>query len=491
MTRGEDYPVSLVPGLYTAERGDRVLVVSPATASWAVIPREQAAVLELLRERPLFFGELCDRVSALPEGELCGRLPTSAESELAQLLDRFYEHGIVNLNWKSFFPPEQVMWAPLDDPPIYPYDIYFHTTERCNFRCRYCYASATGRGRKMTLRLMKTIIDRVLDELPHRAFNLQFHGGEPLLSFREIAEFSEYASRRAESCGKRIFFAVQSNGALIDDKVIAWAKEHQVDFGVTLDGPPNIHDEARVYPDGRGTWEDVWTATQRALREGVGLGYICIVRRPEDYLRDYEFFVSRGIFSFNIRFSFAVGRAAEEYSFEDELPRRMASGALDMLDDAAGFVRRTGVPVRIHDLNMMLGALLSKRRDYICMRSPCGIGRSIISFGPGGDIFPCEEMSAYPVLAMGNIRDRRPLTEIIDQSPLLAKLRARRVESIVRCRECPWRRFCLGRCTHKTWHAFGGDHMREDPSCAFFAALFEELMWRLDENPALRALASP
>jgi uncharacterized protein len=477
MTSRHDYPVTLVPGLYTAFRDERALVISPATASWAVIPRSRYAILEMLRDRPLFFSELQER------------LPSLSQDDLTHILDRLYEHGMVQLNWKSFFPPEHIMWAPLDDAPVYPFDIYFHTTERCNFRCRYCYASATGRGRKMTLGLMKTVIDRVLTELPHRAINLQFHGGEPLLLMKEIAVLCAYARRRAEALGKRIFFAVQSNGALIDEDVIAFAKEFQVDFGVTLDGPREIHDEARIYPDGRGTWNDVWNATQRAIHEGVGLGYICIVRRPEDYMHDYEFFVSRGIFSFNIRFSFAVGRAVGEYAFDDDLPRRMARGALEMLDAAAGFVRRTGVTLRIHDLNMMLGALVTKKRDYTCMRSPCGIGRSIISFGPGGEIFPCEEMSAYPNLSMGNISDRRPLTEIIDTSPLLAKMRSRRVESIARCRECPWRRFCLGRCTHKAWHAFGGDHMREDPSCAFFATLFEELTWRLDENPTYRSLA--
>jgi uncharacterized protein len=473
--REENFPISRAPGLHVSHRGSKTLIVEPGSASWAIMPREHYAILESL-ERPLFLQELM------------AKNPGMDSAFLNRLIHQFHSHGMAELNWKRFYPPEEIMWRPLDDYPVYPRDFYFHTTDACNFRCTYCYAEAGGHGRTMSLETMKAIMERVFREIPHESVSFVFHGGEPLLLKKTLFAATEWAEMTARRYNKRAFFAMQTNGALIDDDVIAWAKRFKVDIGVTLDGPPEIHDASRIYPDGRGTFRDVWDASQKALREKVWLGYLCIVHRPENYLKSYEFFVSRGIFSFNMRYSFAVGRAAKSYQFTLEKGRDMAFGALEVLDRAVEFYKRTGIALRINDLDTLLRNLTSKKRDYMCMRSPCGIGRSILAFGPDGELYPCEEMSPYPELSCGTIRDRRPLTEIIDSSAMLLKLRERRVECITKCRDCTWRRFCMGRCTHKTIHYFG-DAMHEDPSCLFFSTLFEELAWRIDSDRAILALA--
>ena len=464
----DNFPIARIPGLYVSHRGDKTLVVSPDTASWAVIPGAHYQILEQI-EHPLFFYELVNRN------------PGMDPSLLQNLVDNFFAHGMLELNWKRHFPHPDVMWRPVDEYPAYPRDFYFHMTDACNFRCTYCYAQAETRGRNMNLEMMKVIVEKIFRDIPHESISFVFHGGEPLLLKKTIFEATLFIEKMCERYNKRCNYAIQTNGALIDDEVIEYAKRFKVDMGVTLDGPPHIHDEFRVYPDGRGTFNDVWEASQKAIREGVGLGYICIVHKPENYLRSYEFFVPRGHFSFNVRYSFAVGRASKSYEFTLEKGREMAMGILRMLDMAMDFHKTTGIPMRINDLDAMIRSLVSKKRDYMCLRSPCGIGRSILAFAPEGDIYPCEEMSAYKELSCGNVKDPRPLTEIIDTSEVLNTFRERRVDKIPKCRECPWRRFCMGRCTHRTIHYFG-DHMREDPSCTFFSTLFEELMWKISED---------
>jgi len=458
-----NYPVRMMPGLYVNHRGDESLVVDPASASWAVIPRSQYEILEQIRD-VTFFQELCEWN------------PFRTREELERLMDRFYDHGMAEINWKRRFADEKVMWAPQDDYPAYPRDFYFHTTDACNFRCSYCYADSGDRTRTMSLSTMKSIIDRVFREIPHNDVSFVFHGGEPLLLRDRIFQAVEYADRTSRRYNKRAFYSFQTNGSLIDDEVIGYAKRYGMDIGVTLDGPKELHDKNRFYPDGKGTFEDVWRASQEAIRQGVHLGYICIVHEPQNYARAFEFFVSRGIFSFNVRYSFAVGRATETYEFSLEKGREMALGLLSMLEMAMEFHKKTGIRLKINDLDSMISHLISKRRNYMCMRSPCGIGRSIVAFGPDGELYPCEEMSPYRDFSFGSIHEEKSLTEIIDGSEQLRKLRERRVENLDRCRACTWRRFCMGRCTHKTIHYFG-DAMHEDPSCSFFATIFEELMW--------------
>lgn len=460
-----NYPVRRIPGLYVNHRGRESLVVDPASASWAVIPRAQYDILEGMNELRFF-------------QELCEENPSLTREGIESLIDRFFDHGMVEVNWKRRFADEKVMWAPQDDYPVYPRDFYFHTTDACNFRCSYCYADSGDRTRTMSLSTMKSIIERVFREIPHNDVSFVFHGGEPLLLRDRIFQAIEYAEKTSRRYNKRAFYSFQTNGSLIDREVIEYALRYHMDVGVTLDGPQELHDTNRFYPDGSGTFNDVWRASQQAIRQGVHLGYICIVHEPQNYRRAFEFFVSRGIFSFNVRYSFAVGRAAETYEFSLEKGREMALGLLSMLELAVEFHKKTGIRLKINDLDSFISHLISKRRNYMCMRSPCGIGRSIVAFGPDGELYPCEEMSPYRDFSFGSIQEEKTLTEIIDHSESLRKLRERRVENIEKCSTCPWRRFCMGRCTHKTVHYFG-DAMREDPSCSFFSTIFEELMWMI------------
>ncbi|MDQ7825558.1 MAG: radical SAM protein [Candidatus Eremiobacteraeota bacterium] len=471
----DNYAVARIDGLHTSARGDEVLVLEPDSASWAVMPERHYEVLEAL-EKPLFFEEILER------------FPHFDAPFLHRLIDRLHTHGMVEVNWKRHFPLPQVMWRPLDDAPHYPMDFYFHMTDACNFQCTYCYADARTRGARMTLEIIKAAMEKVFRDMPSPCVSFVFHGGEPLLLKPLILEAIEFSEKTSRRFGKHASYSIQTNGSLIDDELIGAALHHRIEIGVTLDGPPALHNRTRVYPDGRGTFDDVWEASQRALAAGVPLGFICIVHDPDDYLKSYQFFTARGILSFNMRFSFAVGRAKQAYQFTPEKAREMAHGALSMTAQALLFYKRTGSAPRINDLNAMIRSLVSKKRDYMCMRSPCGIGRSIIAFGPEGEIYPCEEMSPYREYAFASIFDAKPLTELIDSSEKLACYRSRRVETIPRCSRCPWRRFCMGRCTHKTLQYYG-ELLREDPSCLFFSTLFEELAWWIHRDRDLLALA--
>ena len=159
-----------------------------------------------------------------------------------------------------------------------------------------------------------------------------------------------------------------------------------------------------------------------------------------------------------------------------------------MVDLALQFNRHSQTKLSICDLNFYIRALMGKKRDYMCLRSPCGVGRCLLAFGCKGEIYPCEEMSASGDFVCGNLDDRTSLTEMIDTSPVITSLRRRRVENLQSCRICPWRYFCGGGCLNKAYQYFG-DIMREDPFCSFYQVIFEELMWKMDEDSSLATLS--
>jgi uncharacterized protein len=470
----EDFIVQSRMGLYRSPRGFKTLVVDGDSASWAVVPRSVISLLEEL-EAPGTFSLLC---AAHPE-----RAPDSLRRDM----ELMYTHGFITINGRNYYPPPEIMWKPADDPPLYPRSFYFHMTDACNFRCTYCYARAEGKGKRMSVKTAGAIIDRLLSDIPHDYIYIEFHGGEPLLVKKDLEAIVEYGKRRAFSMGRRIDFSVQTNGSLIDDEVIEWALRNEIKMGISIDGAPEVHDRYRLDAEGKGTFDRVWKAITRAEEKGLRCGFIGVVHESEDYLKAYEFFVSRGILNFKLNYSAAVGRASENYEFNDARAIEMARGSLNMLDAAVAFNLKSPVKVKVHDFNLYLGALTTKRRDYMCLRSPCGAGRSLLAFGTEGEIYPCEEMSTYPEFACGSIKDPLKLTEIIDLAPAMEKMRSRRVESIPRCSPCTWRRFCAGKCLHKAYHSYG-DIRREDPMCGFYAILFEELMWKIDEEPGILTL---
>ncbi len=475
-----DFVAQARRGLYRSFRNGKMLIVDPDSASWAVIPERQAEVLEKLSE-PMAFSLLC------------AVLPRFEPADLKRLLEAMYSHGFIDINGRSFFPPPLLMWKPLDDRPLYPRSFYLHLTDSCNFHCAYCYARATGKGRHMSVKTAQTIIDRVLRDIPFNELFMEFHGGEPLLRKNEIRSIVEYGETRAVLAGKVLHFSVQTNGSLLDSDFARFAAAHRIKVGVSLDGPPELHNRYRVDSTGRGTFDAVWQSVRNAEREGLRCGFMSVIHEPKDYLRAYEFFLSRAIMTFKLNYSDKIGRASEEMEFAESRGREMAEGYLDMVDAAVCFnsqsSQRSNSPVKviIHDLTHYLGALLEKRREYMCLRSPCGAGRSILAFGISGDIYPCEEMSTYTEFKCGDIKDSAPLTEMVDSSPVIRKMRARTVDSLQRCSQCTWRRFCSGRCLHKAYHCYGTIE-REDPMCSFYSHIFEELMWRVDANPVIKSL---
>ena len=473
--------------VYVSERPERgqALVVHPDSASWAIISFQDLRILRAIEHRKRV------TLSSL-EGAL-GEVP---ERYLRELVLRFWEHGFINIDGVDRFPPPEIMWRPFDEKPIYPNSVYFHVTDGCNFACKYCYAKAEPNKvfRTMSYDTAMKVIRRALLELPSESLFFVFHGGEPLIAKDMITRVvrDTYEKLIPElGVEKRVKFSLQTNASLLDDSFIDFTIRYGVNIGVSLDGPREVHDKNRVLPSGAGTFDLIYPKIIRYMRRGARIGVLAVAHEPEDAMRIYEFFVSRGIYDFKLNYTVSIGRGKDmEFDYYGERPKKMGKAILEVMEAAVTHNALSGEPyVKVRDWNYIVRYLVSKRREFMCMRSPCGVGRSIIAFGPDGEMYPCEEMSSDPRFIAGSIHDPRPLTEIIDTSEMIRKLRGRRVEAIDRCKGCPWRYFCGGRCTHKAIQEFGTP-LSHDPMCDTYRYLFEEVAWRLvDDRDAWLTLA--
>ena len=106
---------------------------------------------------------------------------------------------------------------------------------------------------------------------------ITFHGGEPTLI--GPVRFDRLATRAAAVLGDHLaFLSIQTNGTLIDDAWVEVLHRHSVHVGVSLDGPQEIHDSARLTHGGRGSYRAAIAGLRRLQAGGVEPGVLCVIK---------------------------------------------------------------------------------------------------------------------------------------------------------------------------------------------------------------------
>ena len=97
-------------------------------------------------------------------------------------------------------------------------------TDRCNLRCKYCFASTGdfGEGRRLLdFETGKKALDFLIEKSKGRHnLELDFFGGEPLMNFEVVKQIVEYARSLEKEHNKLFRFTITTNGMLLDDAKI-------------------------------------------------------------------------------------------------------------------------------------------------------------------------------------------------------------------------------------------------------------------------------
>lgn len=150
-------------------------------------------------------------------------------------------------------------------------------TERCNFRCTYCYEDfAIGRMPAPLVQGLKTLLTRRAPGL--RKLEIAWFGGEPLLA-REIIEdvMSHVGSLREAHPALEVQGDITTNAWNLSVPVFTRLLALGVTtYQISFDGPPEFHDRVRVQAGGQPTFQRIWDNV-RALR-AIDEPYRIVVR---------------------------------------------------------------------------------------------------------------------------------------------------------------------------------------------------------------------
>ncbi|MDD3427680.1 MAG: SPASM domain-containing protein [Caldisericia bacterium] len=324
-------------------------------------------------------------------------------------------------------------------------------TLRCNFKCIYCYEDHPNQT--MTPDVEEKLVEIIQKRLESGSSSLfiEWYGGEPLLCLDIVERLSKRFIAFSKKYNIPFSAGMVTNGYLLNRKVINLLKELNIKrFQITLDGPPNVHNERRkLYSNGRKTFDKILENISLASEESIAV----VLRINADktnfntldellnILNDYKF--NEKNVSPYLGFVKATTTACRdriEYCFSEE----------EFAMNNADFIRK------LFDYGFKNYSFPSPSYHL------CGaVTDGVYAISPNGDLFKCWETVSIPEERVGNILDNKPRSE--DQINLL-KWMTYDPFKINKCKKCNIFPICFGGCPSASVKHISGKIFR-DVSC--------------------------
>ena len=133
-------------------------------------------------------------------------------------------------------------------------------TEKCNFRCVYCYED--HEGKRMSTEVVESIKKFLVLKIPTiKLFELEWFGGEPLLAKDIVIEITSLAYKLCKDYGVTFVSVMTTNGYLLDVETFSKLVELGINsYQITFDGDKENHNKYRLLAkkSPQGTFDKIW-----------------------------------------------------------------------------------------------------------------------------------------------------------------------------------------------------------------------------------------
>lgn len=161
-------------------------------------------------------------------------------------------------------------------------------TEKCNFRCVYCYEDfSIGKMKPHIVEGIKNlIINRI--NLGLKNLRISWFGGEPLLAKNIVLEISEFVTNLVKQNPHLSYeSAMTTNGYLLDTSLLKLLVNLGIkDFQISIDGTMDVHNKTRLRADGSGTFTSIWDNLISAKNTDIPFQVMLRIHVTPDNLTD-------------------------------------------------------------------------------------------------------------------------------------------------------------------------------------------------------------
>jgi uncharacterized protein len=322
-------------------------------------------------------------------------------------------------------------------------------TTRCNLNCAYCYNGSVDS--KSPANMTPAVVAAALELVSHSGnpFDLQFTGGEPTL----VPDRLDLAARLARATGRCRRIAIQTNATHLTPTLIDLFRTHEIQVGVSLDGPPEVHQRQR------GRVADTLRGLGLLEAAGIPFRVTTVVTRESAATLDRLALLLSGFASARgIGLDLLVDKGAALAGGTEPADSMVLVNGLEGLIKTLDMVNaRRRIPIRLRERDR-LNPFLPQADKGFC---PAAIGESM-GVDPSGNLFPCGQTLGDPLFAAGTVWDPEVnrLHRLSHCRPLQAS-----------CDRCDLAQFCPGDCPSRLFYnGVGGSAL----ACTLYQTL-----WRL------------
>ncbi len=318
----------------------------------------------------------------------------------------------------------------------------------CNLGCRYCfylrkedlYAGERGPARRMSDAVLESYVRQYLESQQVPEVHFAWQGGEPTLLgvdfFRRAVELQKQYRRP----GTVVHNAFQTNGTLLDEEWCEFLRDHHFLIGISVDGPPAIHDHYRVNKGGRGTSEQVLRGLRLMQQYEVQHNLLCVVNRynADHPLEVYRYFrdeLDETFYQFIPAIEFLPGGGVTPWTVRPEQHGEFLCAIFDE------WVRHDVGQRYVQIFDVALRAWCGLEPGLCVFSRHCG---TAMALEHNGDLYSCDHY-VTPYNKLGNIL-QEPLVELVS-SPFQRKFGRDKTDALpTQCRECEVQFVCHGAC---------------------------------------------
>ena len=321
----------------------------------------------------------------------------------------------------------------------------------CNLDCEYCFFLSKeslypGDRFRMSDDLMAEYLRQYLGSQPDGDVTVAWQGGEPTLMgvdfFRRAVATAEAVRRPAQ----RLQHTIQTNGTLLTDEWCELFATHGFLVGISIDGPPELHDRFRVDKRGGPTSAKVLRGLTLLRAHDVDVNVLCTVHaanqdRPLDvyrYFRDdlgVTFIQLIPIVERENDTGFQEGDTVTDRSVDPEAWGRFLEAVFD-----EWVVRDVGT-VFVQLFDAALASWCDLPSTLCIFRETCG---DALALEHNGDLYSCDHF-VEPDHLLGNITTTT-MVELVTSPQQRAFGRAKADTLPEYCRSCEVKFACHGEC---------------------------------------------
>ncbi|MZP31040.1 radical SAM protein [Heliobacterium undosum] len=315
-------------------------------------------------------------------------------------------------------------------------------TQECNLRCPYCYIQK--RPISMSLDVAQKIVDFMYTNTPPgEKMDIGFFGGEPLLAFERIQEITALIESHRSYRDYSIELSIVSNGTVFSDAIADFINRHNISFCISCDGPGDLHNMSRSFPNGEAA-SAIVEATIKQARKTLPVVLVNAVYGPQTFRalpRTVEYFRSLGLKRIFLNPDFSAPWTQADTDDIAAVYEQISAIYIDSY--------RKGRPLYISLIDGKIAIIL---RGGYQPEERCHMGRKEFAFTPDGYIFPCER------LVGDGAADNRHCIGHVERGLQLDKLNCNVYPSEAinkSCITCGLRDYCMNWCGCSNYQSSG------------------------------------